>query len=71
MDGWLYGVLKTGPYRGHLVFGQQPYRRAHAGANPVTVVSRSGEVVLVVPGSESEDGRRSLTAWLEEKGWVL
>lgn len=71
MDGWLYGVLKTGPYQGHLVFGQQPYRRARGGANPITVVSPNGEVVLLVPGSDRDDSRRSLSAWLEEKGWAL
>ena len=71
MDGWLYGVLKTGPYRGHLVFGQQPYRRARSGANPISVVSRSGEVVMLVPGSDRDEGGRSLSAWLEEKGWAL
>ena len=71
MDGWLYGVLKTGPYRGHLIFGQQPYRRGRGGANSITVVSRSGEVVLLVPGNDDEDGSRRLSTWLEEKGWAI
>jgi hypothetical protein len=73
MDGWLYGVLRTGPYRGHLVLGQEPYQRARAGGapNPVSVVSPSGELVMLVPGSDTGDGRCSLEAWLKEKGWML
>jgi hypothetical protein len=74
MDGWLYGVLRTGPYRGHMVFGREPSHRARAGGcsgNPVSVVSPSGEVVLLVPGSDKDDGLGSLATWLKEKGWMI
>ena len=71
MDGWLYGVLKTGPYRGHLIVGQQPNRRARGVANPITVVSRSGDVVLLVPGNDDEDGERRLSTWLAKMGWAV
>jgi hypothetical protein len=72
-DGWLYGVLRTGPYRGHLVVGCEPLQRARASGapNPVSVVSPSGETVLLVPGSDQGDGRRRLADWLKEKGWMM
>jgi len=72
-DGWLYGVLRTGPYRGHLVLGREPFQRARAGVspNPVSVVSPSGELVMLVPGSDRGDGHRSLADWLKEKGWMI
>ena len=71
MEGWLYGVLRTGPYRGHLVVGEQPSRRLRGGGaagSPVSVVSPSGEVVMRVPGSDKDGG---LAAWLKDRGWVL
>jgi len=73
MEGWLLGVLRNGPYAGHLVMGRQPSHRARAGGsgNPVTVVSPSGEVILLVPGSDSAGGEGSLVKWLTEKGWAL
>ena len=73
MDGWLYGVLRTGPYRGHLLLGQEPYQRGRSGGapNPVSVVSPSGEMVLLVPGSDQGDGHLSLANWLKEKGWMI
>jgi hypothetical protein len=73
LDGWLYGVLRTGPYRGHLVIGSEPLQRTRAGSapNPVSVVSPSGELVMLVPGSDQGDGRLSLANWLKEKGWMI
>lgn len=73
IDGWLYGVLRTGPYRGHLVVGREPFQRNRAGGapNPVSVVSPSGELVLLVPGSDQGDGHLSLANWLKEKGWMI
>lgn len=73
MEGWLYGVLRNGPYRGHLVMGTQFCHRARAGGsgNPVSVVSPSGEVIMLVPGSDRHGGEGSLVKWLTEKGWAL
>jgi hypothetical protein len=73
MDGWLYGVLRNGPYRGHLVMGRQSCHRGRAGGsgNPVSVVSPSGEVILLVPGTDRDGGEGSLSKWLKEKGWLL
>ena len=73
MDGWLYGVLRTGPYRGHLVVGQQPWRGAVAigAGNPVSVVSPNGEVVMNLADGEREAGERTVAEWLKEKGWLL
>ena len=73
MDGWLYGVLRTGPYRGHLVVGQQPNRSAVAAGvgNPVSVVSPNGEVVLHLPDGGREAAERTVAEWLKEKGWLL
>ena len=73
MDGWLLGVLRNGPYRGHLVMGRQSCHRARAGGagNPVSVVSPSGEVIMLVPGSDSEGGEGSLSKWLKENSWLI
>ena len=63
MDGWLYGILRTGPYRGHLLVGEQRY--ANAGG-PISVVSPAGEVILT-----TDDRELSISKWLEQKGWLL
>ncbi|MFL6845782.1 MAG: hypothetical protein ACJ8ER_12970 [Allosphingosinicella sp.] len=67
MEGWLYGILRTGPYRGHMVVGEQPRHRGGA-ASPASVVSPSGEVIMGIPGSDKDGG---LALWLKEKGWLL
>lgn len=71
--GWLYGVLRNGRYRGHLVVGQHKYHGApnYGSFNPVSVFRPDGTKILTVPGSESDDGSESLPRWLKSKGWIL
>ncbi|MBV8687936.1 MAG: hypothetical protein JOZ90_17020 [Alphaproteobacteria bacterium] len=73
VDGWLYGVLRSGPWRGYLVVGQHRYWSApdYGSYNPVSVIRPDGKVMLRVPGSDKDDGDPSLRRWLESKGWTL
>ena len=73
VDGWLYGVLRNGPYRGYLVVGQHRYFGPpnYGSYNPVSVVRPDGKVLLRVPGSDKDDGETSLERWLRSKGWTL
>jgi dipeptidyl aminopeptidase/acylaminoacyl peptidase len=73
VDGWLYGVLRNGRYRGHLVVGQHKYHGApnYGSYNPVSVFRPDGTKVLTVPGSELDDGTESLPRWLKAKGWTV
>lgn len=62
-------VIRTGPYRGHLLVNRHLYRKGPAGGsyNPTYVVRPDGKPLFAVPRSEidDEDGR----AWLARKGW--
>lgn len=73
VDGWLYGILRNGPYRGHLVVGQHKYHGApdYGSYNPVSVFRPDGTKILTIPGSERDDGEKSLPRWLKSKGWSL
>lgn len=73
VDGWLYGILRNGPYRGHLVVGQHKYHGPpnYGSYNPVSVFRPDGTKVLTVPGSERDDGTESLKRWLKAKGWKV
>ena len=72
-DGWLYGVLRNGPWRGYLLVGQHRYHGPpHYGSfNPVAVIRPDGKKMLQVPGSERDDGAESVEAWMRRKGWTL
>ena len=69
MDGWLLGSFATGRIAATSSWGAQSCHRARAGGagNPVSVVSPSGEVIMLVPGSDSEGGEGSLVQVAEGK----
>lgn len=73
VDGWLYGVIRNGRYRGHLLVGQHKYHGApdYGSYNPVSVFRPDGKKILTIPGSELDDGAESLKRWLKSKGWTV
>jgi len=68
-DGGLIGIVRTGPYRGYVL--TQPHRYWVGGGsyNPIVLVRSDGKEILTVPGSDKDDGKRSLPRWLRAKGW--
>jgi hypothetical protein len=71
-DGALYGVLRSGPWRGFLVVQQHRYRRKGSGSfDPFVIVQHDGRDVAMVPGSDGRDSGRALAHWLRAKGWRL
>ncbi len=72
VDGGVQSIIRTGPYRGMLLVGRHKY---HPGPqfgsyDPVDVVRPDGEVILTVPGSETDEGEPSVGRWLKAHGWV-
>jgi len=72
IDGSTLGIIRTGPYRGYLLVGRHKYHPAPEGGSydPVSVVRPDGTEVLMVPGSDEDDGAQSVPAWLERNGWT-
>lgn len=72
IDGWLSGVIRTGPYRGYLLVGQHRYWPAprYGSYNPVSLYRPDGKRILMVPGSDKDDGDPSVEQWLKAKGWT-
>lgn len=68
--GGTVSVLRNGPYRGYLL--AQPHRYWEAGGsyNPIVVVRPDGKEMFTVPGSDKDDGAKSLDRWLRAKGWT-
>jgi hypothetical protein len=73
VGGWLHGILRNGPYRGYLVVGEHRYYPApRSGSyNPDFIVRPDGKEILRIPGTEIDDGRDRLSAWLKMNGWKL
>lgn len=70
-DGALYGVLRSGPWRGFLIVQQHRYRRDGKGSfDPFVVVKPDGREVAMVPGSDGRDPERALAQWLQTKTWT-
>ncbi len=69
-DGGLMRVMRTGPYRGYLLAQPHRYREAGGSYNPIVLVRQDGKEILTVPGSDEDDGARSLGRWLLAKGWA-
>jgi len=73
VGGWIYGILRNGPYRGYLIVGEHRYYPALGSGsyNPDFIIRPDGKEILRIPGTEIDDGRDRLTPWLKMKGWRL
>jgi hypothetical protein len=73
VGGWIYGILRNGPYRGYLIVGEHRYYPAPGSGsyNPDFIIRPDGKEILRIPGTEIDDGRDRLTPWLKMKGWRL
>jgi hypothetical protein len=69
MFGGAVGVMRTGPYAGCLLVQQHRYWTKGGSYNPVVLVRPNGKQLLMIPGSENDDGERSVGYWLHRKGW--
>ena len=71
VGGTALAVIRTGPYRGYLLVQQHRYYdRPEGGSyNPVAAIRPDGQVALIVPGSEVDDGERAASPWLAKNGW--
>lgn len=67
-DGWIHGILRTGPYRGDLVVSQHRYHKAprYGSYDPAAVIRPDGKVVLKLPGEEPD-----VDGWVKARGWIL
>lgn len=67
VDGWSYGVVRGGRWRGYLLVGQHRYyHRPEGGSyNPVSLIRPDGHVQLRIPGSAADEGERSVPRWLK------
>lgn len=69
-DGATLGVIRDGPYQGHLLVSQHRYRKAGGSYDPVSIIRPDGTVVLEVPGTDGDgDAEVLVTAWLKRNGW--
>lgn len=64
VDGWSFGVIRSGRWAGHLLVGQHSYYPRGGSYNPVSVVSPAGRVLFRIPGSAADEGERSVPRWL-------
>lgn len=66
IDGWSFGVVRGGRWRGYLLVGQHKYRGPpnYGSYNPVSLVRPDGRVQFRIPGSATDDGEHSVPRWL-------
>ena len=69
MVGGVVGVMRTGPYAGCLLVQQHRYWATTGSYNPVVLLRPDGKQIMMIPGSEKDDGERSVGRWLRTKGW--
>jgi dipeptidyl aminopeptidase/acylaminoacyl peptidase len=72
-DGSLFGVIRNGRWRGHLVVGQHRYfgPPQYGSYDPVSVIRPDGKVMFRAPGSDEDGGFSSIETWLNANGWRL
>lgn len=65
-DGWLLFVIRSGQYRGYLMVQKHKYHPApdYGAYNPVYVVRPDGKWSMLVPGSDVDEGEKSVDAWM-------
>ncbi|WP_260924601.1 hypothetical protein [Novosphingobium sp. 9] len=69
--GWALRVMRTGPYRGYLLVQTHRYWDSHEGGsyNPVFLTHPSGKRIMMVPGSDNDDGELAIDPWLAKMNW--
>lgn len=69
--GWALRVMRTGPYRGYLLVQTHRYwDRPEGGSyNPVFLTHPSGKKIMMVSGSDNDDGELSVDPWLTRMNW--
>lgn len=69
--GSVLRVMRTGPYRGYLLVQTHRYwDRPEGGSyNPVFLTHPSGKTVMMIPGSDSDDGEIAIDPWLTKANW--
>jgi len=69
--GWALRVVRTGPYRGYLLVQTHRYwDRPEGGSyNPVFLTHPSGKKIMMIPGSDNDDGELAIDPWLAKMNW--
>ena len=69
--GSVLKVMRTGPYKGDLLVQTHRYwDRPEGGSyNPVFLTHPSGRRIMMVPGSDRDDGETAVDPWLSQKKW--
>lgn len=69
--GWALRVMRSGPYRGYLLVQTHRYwDRPEGGSyNPVFLTHPSGKKIMMVPGSDNEEGELAVDPWLTKMNW--
>lgn len=70
-SGSVLRVMRTGPYRGYLLVQTHRYwDRPEGGSyNPVFLTHPSGKKIMMVPGSDNDDGELAVDPWLAKMNW--
>jgi hypothetical protein len=71
IDGAVMSLIRTGQYRGYLLVQRHMYYNSPQGGsyNPVYVVRPDAKQSFIVPGSDKDDGAKSVDVWLKAHGW--
>lgn len=64
-------VMRSGPYRGYLLVQTHRYwDRPEGGSyNPVFLTHPSGKKIMMVPGSDNDEGELAIDPWLTKMNW--
>lgn len=64
-------VMRTGAYRGYLLVQTHRYwDRPEGGSyNPVFLTHPSGKKIMMIPGSDNDDGELAVDPWLTKMKW--
>lgn len=67
-DGRLFFVIRSGKYAGYLMVQKHKYHPGpeYGAYNPVYIVRPDGKWSMLVPGSDKDDGDKSVEAWMKK-----